>query len=333
MPSAVPNTPLTPHLATLTTLITHLRASINTPTSSTVAAAADSNISPLDLLFSAATLLRAHVTRLSISLRPPVTVEAAEKDLATLSATILPSLVAAVTACSADAHGAVLVSEVRASVDQLLGAVGEYVAGAETGGDRLLNTGIVWNAADKVISLKATGLAGLVQKQMDMWQKTVKDAAKELKEFIETVDLGDDEDVDQDEELEDEEQAFWDRPTRKQALDEETKKAAEDGLKKIKMCAVLLGVAREGRLQGETKLTNVKRVDGMARAAKEISGLADDLGMAFYEDEDLEDVQEAKQELIKKAVELCNLCLLNDKDEKDALSRTFENAIGVLQAP
>jgi hypothetical protein len=188
----------------------------------------------------------------------------------------------------------VLVSEVRASVDQLLAAVGEYVAGAETGGDRLLNTGIVWSAADRVIALKATGLAALVQKQMEMWQKTVKDAAKELKEFIETVDLGDDEDEDgdQDEELEDEEQAFWDRPTRKQALDEETKKAAEEGLKKIKMCGVLLGVAREGRLQGETRLTDVKRVDGMARAAKEISGLADDLGMAFYDEEELEDVEE-----------------------------------------
>jgi hypothetical protein len=133
------------------------------------------------------------------------------------------------------------------------------------------------------MGLKTQGLVGVVDCALKGYGEMIRDAWTELKEWVE------EEDEDGSEEDEDE-QSFWDRPTRKGKLDVVTKKSAEDALKKLKLVTILIGAVRKRRLGGEGVLKEDRiRVDAIAEVGKEISGLADELGMAFYEDEDLED--------------------------------------------
>ena len=273
---------IAPSLVTLSSLIAHCRDAIANPTYTNPPLTAD----PLTLLHTAATLAKANITRLSVALRPPVTDEAAQKFLTELSASIVPTLAAAVSSCDPLAHGHVLASEVRVAVDTLLAAIAEYVNGAETGGDRLLNTGVVWSACDRLIGLRESGAAGVVAKDLGSYTEMVGDAAAELKTWIEE----EDEDGSGDDDDDEDEQGFWDRPTRKGRLDEVTKEAAEKSGKTLGLVKILFGAIKKRRLEGAGKLADVGRVDGIAGIGKEISGLADELGMAFYEEEDLETV-------------------------------------------
>jgi len=107
---------------------------------------------------------------------------------------------------------------------------------------------------------------------------------------------------------------------------------AEAAVKKLKLVAILLGAAAKRRLTGAARLlADVARVDRIADVAKDISRLADDLGIAFYEGEDLEDVDRARDGLVAKAVELAELCVLGDRQEKDGYSAWFENCKAALQ--
>ncbi|KAF8539707.1 hypothetical protein BDD12DRAFT_881840 [Trichophaea hybrida] len=130
MPSTSPTSALTPSLTTLTSLITHCRTSLQNP----IYTSPPLTTTPLTLLHSTATLAKAHTTRLSISLRPPITIDAAKKDLSDLTTSIIPSLVAGVSSCDPSIHGAALADEVRGAVDVLLGAIAEFVRGTEGGG-------------------------------------------------------------------------------------------------------------------------------------------------------------------------------------------------------
>lgn len=183
-------------------------------------------------------------------------------------------------------HGAALTEEGVRAVDALLGALEEFVGGVGNGADRLVGTGVVWSAADRVVELRALGQTGVVAKAVETCAEMVGDAFTELKEWVESEDLdGSDSEGDG----EDAEQEFWDRPTRKGRLDEVTKEAAEGALKKLKLVTILFGAARKRRLVGEGALGVVGRVDAIAVAAKEVSAVADDLGVAYFEEEELED--------------------------------------------
>ena len=155
-------------------------------------------------------------------------------------------------------------------------------------GERLTDTGVVWSAADRVIALRDLGACGVVERALKCWGECVEDARVELRGWIDDEDLeGSDSELDE----EDADQDFWDRPTRKGRLDEKTRGKAEEAVRKLKLVTILFGAARKRRLTGEGKLEgDVERVDRIAGAGKDISRLADDVGIAFYEGEDLEDV-------------------------------------------
>ncbi|KAI5848183.1 hypothetical protein BZA05DRAFT_475638 [Tricharina praecox] len=332
-------TPLSASLSTLTTLITHCRASLaaastsaaSTSAASTSAAPPPASFDALAALHSTATLARAHITNLSVTLRPPITSGGVEKFTSELSSTIIPSLTAAACSLSAAAHGRALTLEARAATDSLLAAIGEYIAAVAGGrGDaRLPNTGVVWSAADRVLKLRELGNGGVVERDVGAWAECVDDAREELKGWVEDEDLDGSESEGDEDEME---QEFWDRPTRKGRLDEATRKRAEEALRLLKLVTILFGAARKRRLLGDARLKeDVNRVDGIAEAAKNISRLVDDVGMAFYEDEDLEDVDRKRDELVKKAVELAELCVLGNQQEKDGYSAWFENCKATLQ--
>jgi hypothetical protein len=274
MPSTITAPSLAASVSTVTSLITHCRRS---PPSTATEAIAD----PLELLHTTATLAKAHVTRLSVALRPPITEDAAVKFVTEFGATIVPSLAVGAASFDGAVHGKALKVETQRAVEALLAAIAEYMEGVQDGGDRLMNTGVVWSAADRVIGLKDLGLCGVVEVAVRECAEMVEDARNELKEWVE--DSGEDEDAGSGEEDE------WDLPARKGTLDEAMKNSAEEAIKKMKLVTILFGAARKRRLLGEGRLSgDPQRVDRIAEVAKEISGLVDDLGMAFYEEEELE---------------------------------------------
>jgi hypothetical protein len=283
MPSSTTAPTLAASVSTVTSLITHCGTSLTTP--SPAVTTTETIADPLSLLHDTATLTKAHVTRLSVALRPPITEDAAIKFVKEFGGSIVPSLVVGVASCDAAVHGKALKVETRRAVDALLAAIGEYMDGVLEGGDRLKNTGVVWSAADRVIGLKELGLCGVVEVAVRDCAEMVEDARTELKEWVE--DNAEEEDDDAGSAGEDEDE--WDLPARKGKLDEAVKNSAEEALKKMKLVTILFGAARKRRLLGEGRLSgDPQRVDRIAEVAKEISGLVDDLGMAFYEEEELE---------------------------------------------
>jgi len=272
-------------LDTLSTLIAHCRATLASASASTDTTSTSTNntTDALAALHASATLLRAHITSLSVALRPPLTAGGVERFAGGLSAHVVPSLTAAALGLSARAHGAALTAEARGATDALLAAVAEFAAGARAAdGDMLARTGVVWSAADRIVALGHDGNCGVVCGAVRAWQECVEDARAELRRWIDDDDDGDDDGDDGD---------AWDRPARKSPLDPRTAATAEAAVKKLKLVAILLGAAGKRRLTGAARLlADVARVDRIADVAKDISRLADDLGIAFYEGEDLEDV-------------------------------------------
>ena len=290
MPSQTSTPPtVSAALASSISLIIHCSSTLHSPRYTT-----PTTLLPLDLLHDSATLARAHVTRLSLSLRPPVTADAAVKFITELGSSIVPALVAAVESSNPDEYGITLASEVRAAVKGLLSALEEYLKDAERGGDRLLNTGVVWSAADRVIALKKQGITGVVDRVIKGYGELVKDASQELKQWIEADAVEGDEESDESDaepshEDDTDEQAFWDRPISKtKKNDERLRGSAELSLKKMRLIVILFGAARKRRLGpsaegGGRLVSDAKRVDKIAFLGKDISELADDLGMAYYE--------------------------------------------------
>jgi len=339
MPSQTSTPPtVSAALASSLSLIIHCSSTLHSPRYTT-----PTTLLPLDLLHDSATLARAHVTRLSLSLRPPVTADAAVKFITELGSSIVPALVAAVESCNPDEYGITLASEARAAVKGLLSALEEYLAGAERGGDRLLNTGVVWSGADRVIALKKQGLTGVVDRLIKGYGELVKDASEELKQWIEADAVeGDEESNGSDAEPshgdDTDEQAFWDRPISKTKKDaERLRSSTELSLKKMRLIVILFGAARKRRLGpsaegGGRLVSDAKRVDKIAFLGKDISELADDLGMAYYE-ESLEAACDAYEDLMAKTSELAELLTSADNGEKDGYSAWFENCKATLGKP
>lgn len=188
----------------------------------------------------------------------------------------------------------------RRDADAVLAALGEFITAAIEGeeGKRLVDTGIVWSAVDRLVGLVKGGQAGAVEQVLASCAEIVKDAEGELREWVEEYkenkdDEGDgDEDEDEEGEFSDDEGWGGDKGG-KVEFDEAMLKRAEQSLKRIKLVTILFTAARkrrlvsgaEGRLEGD-----VERVDEIAERGRELEKLVDDLGMSFYEDEKDESV-------------------------------------------
>ena len=272
-------------LLTLTTLLGQCRLALQQSRTAAAAAGPEPGPDPLALLHDAATLAKAHTTRLAVSLSPPITLDAAAQFMGELSASAVPALAAGAGALAGGAQGAALGREAVRAVDALLRALEELCAHVGTDSSRLVDTGVVWKAADRVAALRARGLAGVVDGAVLVAADMVDDTWAELKEWVDNEDL-DGSDSEEDEDMA--EQGFWDRPTRKGRIDETTRAHAEGALKKIKLVTILFGAARKRRLGGDGVLGDVARLDRMASLADVISATTDDIGMAFFDDEELE---------------------------------------------
>ena len=149
---------------------------------------------PLHLLSTAASLLRAQITKLSLLvLNKPFTPTAISHVISTLANSILPSLMTAWELShhpciprAAPKHIKVVLSSVMNELKILLASIPADEHGVEqvTGSrDTLANTGVLWNACDKLIQIGENGVGQLATNLAKQDLELFQDAMQELREW------------------------------------------------------------------------------------------------------------------------------------------------------
>jgi len=190
-------------------LITQLQASATGSESPETKAKTD-NVKALDLAHDAASLIRAHSTKLSLLIiNKPFTASAINNVLRELVAGPLPGLASAVETCDAAKYTKTVSGELQyrarrvfVELEKLVKAIpldGQVLSEDQKNGTRsfsgkgsLACTGVVWEACDAVMELRSIGVAGLVIRKAEEYRDLLKDALEELQEWGEEESDADD---------------------------------------------------------------------------------------------------------------------------------------------
>lgn len=222
----------------------------------------------------------------------------------------------------------------------------------------LPSTGKVWGACDKLISLKAKGLNGVVRERLQNSDETIKDATEELVTYYRRHAPGSSAGSGSGD---DDEDPFWDSDddfpsstppkNKKQIFHPEVARAIDASIKRLKAIAVLFQAIKKSRLsatqtpQPDPALTTtpnlevVKRLDGMVDTAEEMVVLVDEVVGEYYEHQ-FEDINsdgyknilsESEKSLVQKAVALANLAQLDWDGSSDLRTRLFEELAKAVQ--
>lgn len=277
-------------------------------------------VNALDLAHDAASLVRAHTTKLSLLIiNKPFTASAITKILRELVAGPLPGLASAVELCGAGKYTKAMNSELQYWVGRVFSGVGTLVkaiplngnvlsddakngTGAEQGKGSLAVTGTVWEACDHVVELKKLGVAGLVIKQAEQYKALLKDALEELQEWGEEE--SDDEHpdgVDGDEDLDDAQAAVDSMFSERHIPSDDPDKIRprlDSSLKRLRLLILMYQAVVKRRfktlpylprpdlppaLKSDGDPEVVSCVDEVLDVMKKIPSIADDLASAFYE--------------------------------------------------
>lgn len=313
---------------------------------------------PLRVFADASTLLKAHVTKLSLlTINAPFTPSAVTKVLRDLASTCLPALISAVQICQQQERatwGALLGREaalrarrVFVEMQTLLREVQSVAAGASTGAggnrDSLSATGVVWEACDALAELEGLGVAGLAVRKAEEWRDTIRDAIEELQEWAEGEDLesegrdddalldSGDEGVGGDEEgsLDEMFNAANSLPADRPELKVLVGRAVEK-LKKVEILYRALGKRRLKAFKSveaaDGRRSGVEYLDEIVANLKALPDKVDDLASTFY-DLDEEAVEEALADCVDKARETAKLARLDYDGKEDEFSKWSEKWI------
>lgn len=207
------------NVATVQALILQLRSATQPAARSTSSiqpkTAKSSSENVLHLAYDAASLIKAHSTKVSLMIiNKPFTPTAISTIIREMAAGPLPALAAAVEQCAPETYTTIMAKEMHWRVDKVLvetaslikeiPLTGEILSDDEKHGrgsgpekGSLASTGVLWKACDDLMALKTLGVAGLVIKKAEQYRDTLKDALEELQEW------GEEEDEDEDDELAD----------------------------------------------------------------------------------------------------------------------------------
>ncbi|CZT53142.1 uncharacterized protein RSE6_14596 [Rhynchosporium secalis] len=187
----------------LLTQLQQQQPAASAPALTTSAYTPRAEVDALDLAHDAASLIRAHSTKLSLLIiNKPFTASAIATVLRELVSGPLPGLASAVELCDATQYTKVMNAELGYEVGRVFVECAGLVkaipldgkilsddakngTGATEGRGSLALTGMVWQACDAVIGLKKMGIAGLVVKKAEQYRATLKDALDELQEWAE----------------------------------------------------------------------------------------------------------------------------------------------------
>jgi len=336
-----------------------------------VASLADTNASaakpipnppnPLDILSDAATLLKAHVTKLSLlAINKPFTATAATKVIRELTGTCLPALISAVQICEQEKttwaafmgrEAQNRVRRVFKELESLLQEVRNIAQGAGAGfrgnRDSLSSTGVVWESCDALTELKKLGVAGLAVQKAEQWRDTIKDAITELQEWNEGEDLDTEGQRDalldsDDEGVEGDADSFDDVFNAANSLPAdrpELKQLVEEAMEKLKKVGILYQALIKRRLKThknevkggkEVKQSSAEYLDDIITNMRVMPHMVDELASMFYE-LDEEQARSVLQRCVAKAcntAKLAELTYLGAEDEFTAWSKKWKEALG-----
>lgn len=268
---------------------------------------------PLKTLNDAATLLKAHSTKLGLLLlNKPFTPSAVIKVLSEITGTCLPAMMSALEVVHASSpwrFGTVVEKEIRGRVRQVVSVVGELaddvrqVAAAEgaasTSGDKkeadvrlrkqnnstLASTAQTWAACDALLT-PALSPASIVVAKAESYRALLRDAIDELKEWAEDEDEGFD-----DGEVSDQDSDVQFGPSKCPSGNTELKALVDRSAKTLGMCEVgikALGKKRVKSFQfttedGEQQRKRIQKLDNVLNRLGNVPEEADELAGKFYE--------------------------------------------------
>jgi hypothetical protein len=169
-------------------------------------------VNAINLAHDAATLIKAHSTKLSLLIiNAPFTPTAIMTVLREVSSGPLPALASSVELCDPRIYSKVMRSELQWRVEKVLTEIRSLIGdipldgkvlsndrkngtGAGMGKGSLAATGVVWGACDEVMELRKLGIGGLMVRKVEQYRDTVKDALEELQEWGEETSEEEEED-------------------------------------------------------------------------------------------------------------------------------------------
>ncbi len=198
----------------VSSLITQLLAAVKTESSPGDEEKAR-ELEAIDLAHDAATLIKAHSTKISLLIiNAPFTPTAITSVLREVASGPLPALATSVELCDSRLYTKVMRSELQWRVEKVLlefrALVGDIPLDGKVlsdgrkngtlaglGKGSLADTGVLWGACDELVELKRLGIGGLLIKKVEQYRDTVKDALEELQEWGEETSEDDEGDNDE----------------------------------------------------------------------------------------------------------------------------------------
>ncbi|KAL5315287.1 hypothetical protein ACEPPN_016154 [Leptodophora sp. 'Broadleaf-Isolate-01'] len=332
-----------------------LLAQLQTPAAPT-ANATTTQVHALDLAHDAASLIRAHSTKLSLLIiNKPFTASAITTVLRELVSGPLPGLASAVEHCDGAKYTKAMNEELRYQAGRVFTEFGTLVkaipldgkilsddakngTGSSKGKGSLAMTGTVWQACDAVVGLKALGIAGLVIKKAEQYRATLKDALEELQEWGEEESDGEDDEGDTGSVDEDDAQAAVDGMFGNQRHipsddPEKIRPRLESSLKRLRLLSLMYQAVVKRRFKTLPKLplpeyTAEQRedsnqspkvvvcVDEVLDLMKVIPDMVDELASAFYELDGL-DIDERMDQCFNSGLAAAQLLVRDWKGKED----------------
>ncbi|EPQ62624.1 Bgt-4629 [Blumeria graminis f. sp. tritici] len=166
----------------------------------------------LDLAHDTASLVRAHITKLSLLVtNRPVTVSAVNRILDELAAGPIPSLFITIDLCIPELYTSLISTELKSRTKRIISELQSLIKKLSSESqllddsptncsekirkDFLFVTGKVWDSCDSLMELRTLGIAGLLIRKAEEYRDLIKDALYELQEWA--LEESDEEDLDE----------------------------------------------------------------------------------------------------------------------------------------
>jgi len=308
----------------------------------------------LDVLYTAATLLKAQTTKLSLLiLNKPFTPTAIRKVITDVTTSCIPAMMSAVQLCRPEKYGQVMHIAAKTRVFQvfaeLQNVMKEVIDQAQShtkrrnsssstsstgmsSRDSLASTGIVWQCCDSIMALQRVGLHGLLVEKAREYREQLEDAIEELKDFRDGTGTENQEELDGDKaqgsDDEKESHESFDVPTKLPADRDDIKSVLAVSIKQLILISTLYQALLKRRLKNfpyrqasnrpedEATRRAFSIQDSLMGLLQWIPEATDELAGAIYE-LDYEDSRQSLEHVCQSARDAIRLVANNWTGEED----------------
>lgn len=340
------------HLSTLQDCIASIKAllksfepSFKTPVRCSLqTTVTDPPQNPLRLLSSAASILKAQTTKLSLLiLNSPFTPSAITHILNSLSASCLPALMTALELCPSGTYSALLHNCMRNLLSRAIQAFSALLTAIpqqdnecssitrQQHGKILAATGMLWEICDAMTQLASTGLSALAIEKLNDSHSLLKDAIAELEEWDPNMDENDSDTY-----------TNPDHSDPLPTLPSQTPQLLNLTLRLLRQIRLLYPAIKKRRLSTFPPLTlltssplpspsQIQTIDIILTALADFSSAADELACALYSHDDKE-VLRLVSCMRAQACDCVRLVMLDWRGEEDSFSIWVRKWVELIRA-